>query len=378
LELAGVWVSFWLADRLIARPGRARGFALGLALVAMLGSRYSAFLTGAALAGAALLRFWPLLGRNAEKRHRSAVLGMLVPPLLGLAVMARTSVPGLVRRASWNDGALVDYLAPYTAASLTVLETLTAALRHVLHPSVLGLTIAAGLALWVETRANDRSAPAPAAVFVRRAALLLLVLTALLWRWHPWDPATKWSLYLRLVSTVCLLRIAADLVPRIAREGIGRRAATVGTVGLIALGGWLTATHQRGRWDVAFPALVRLGNGLVGERVGAVAVDPHPMPAVRYHYEFGALRGRPEYPRAFRLPIGGAELSPEAMCGAGWLLSFAPIEGLQARYPALRFERDPVADQLLRVVPADPSADAPCAARPSGPPIERASSVAAR
>jgi uncharacterized membrane protein len=374
LELAGVFMAFWAADRLLDRPERARGLLFGLVLVALLGSRYSAFMTGAALSAAAVLHLWSRRDDAEGPQRNSTILATVLPPALAVAVIAVVSVPALIRRATWNGGVLVDYFSAQTAGAHDTMAALAAAWHHLTHPAALGLTVAAALALW------PRRPPAvsAAALFVRRTALVLIVLTAALWPWHPWDPATKWSLYLRLVSIVCVVRLAADLVPSIATRRFARHAFTAASLVLVAFGTARIATHLRGRWDVALPALLRIDDGLAGGDTSVVAVDLHPLPAVRYHYEFGSLRGRPEYPRVFQLPINNAELPLEAMCRARWLLSFEPVERLAQRYPTLRFDKDPVTTQLLRITPADGSAGSPCDAPPFGPPIERGTSGAAR
>jgi hypothetical protein len=197
----------------------------------------------------------------------------------------------------------------------------------------------------------------------------VLVFTVLSWRWHPWNPSTKWSLYLHLVSIVCLLRLAADALPVVLRHRGARRASAAAALAVVALGVGLTASHRRGRADVAFPALVRVGDLVAESSVekGAVAVDLHPFPAVRYHYEFGSLRGAVEYPRAFLLPLRNKALDSTALCSARWLLSFESIEALERRYPGLRFERDPVARHLLSINSIGP-ADSPSAPRRSTAP----------
>jgi hypothetical protein len=378
LELAGVWLAFWAADRLVARPDPSRAALFGLVLVALLGSRYSAFLTGAALTGAVALELW----RRTDGARRGSVwtfVAMAAPPALAITVIAVCSIPGFLRRATWGGGALVGYFDAQKLGALAPGEAILAALRHLSHPAAVGLTIAAVLSVGAGLRL-PLGAPAPrATVVVRRAALFLLVVTIAVWPWHPWEPATKWSLYLRVVSTLCVVRLAAEMLSRLAGRRSLLRAAAVAALGLVTLGAWRVAAHERWRWDVALPALERLGAVLGSadaESAGAVAVDPHPMPAVRYHYELGSLRGRREYPRAFLLPIGGRRLPPEEMCRARFLLSFDSIASLERRYPSLRFEEDPVADQLLRVLPADPAAG-PCAPA-DGAPTSRGSSGGAR
>ncbi len=360
LELACVWLAFWSADRLLARPGLSRGAVLGGLLVLLLGSRYSAFLTSAALAAATLWHLWPLHGTG-RARHRNAAVGMLVPPALAVAAIAGVSVPALIRRATWNEGALVSYLDAYTAAGHGVLELVTRALQHLVHPAALGLTVAALLALRPARRGATHDPRDAASSLVRHSALLLLLLTVALWPWHPWHPATKWSLYLRLVSIVCVVRLAADLLPFATARAAGRVAAVAVSLAVAAGGAALAASHHRGRTDVAYPALVYLDSALGGGDRDAVAVDAHPTPAVRYHYEYGALQGRPEYPQAFQLWAGGG-IGLEQMCRARWLISFESPEALATRYPALRFERDPAAPHLLRVVQTESASAGACGA----------------
>ncbi|MEO8505177.1 MAG: glycosyltransferase family 2 protein [Acidobacteriota bacterium] len=357
LEMAAVWVAFWAVDRFLERPTRGWALSLGCALAALVSARYSGFLTGGALA-AALLAQALALRRTApaESPRFQALLGLVfLPPLVVLAAIARWSLPGLVGRSTWAGGQMVAYLQPYTAAGLAPGELAMRALHNLTLPAVFALTLTAGLAL-----GPRRSAAwaASGALLVRRSAIVLLLLTALLWRWHPWEPATKWSLYLRVVSTVCALRLVADGLPHV-RGALGRRVAAVVALGIVAVGAGLTTERRVERSDVALPALEAIGDGRAGAMSdGAVAVDVHPYPALRYHYEFGALRGHREYPRVFRLPIDGVEIPRVEMCAARWFLTFDSIPHLEARYPALLFAADPVAPNLLRIAPRDPLA--PC------------------
>jgi len=348
LELAGVFLAFWSADRLLARPERSRGLVLGAVLAALIGSRYSAFFTAAALVAAVLWQLWPLHGPE-RRPYRDAAVAMLAPPALASAIIGLVSVPALIRRATWNGGALVDYLDRHKALGFGIPELVKTALEHLVHPAALGLTVVAVLALrpanWRTMRRTDNAASR----LVGHAALILLLLTAALWRWHPWDPATKWSLYLRLVSLVCIARLAADLMPFITSRATGRVAALAVSLAIVAGGATLAASHRRGRPDVAYPALVHLTTVLSPDDPAAVAVDAHPTPAVHYHYEHGALRGRPEYPQAFQLWMRDG-IRQEQLCRARWLISFDRPDALAARYPALRFERDPAVPHLWRVL----------------------------
>jgi hypothetical protein len=355
LEMAAVWVAFWAADRLLARPGPARGAVLGVALVALVGARYTGFVVAAAIGGALLLHLArPGAGAPPPRRRLAALAATLGPPLAAAAIIGRWSVPGLVGRATWEGGALVSYLSPHTARALGMAELPAAALANLLHPAVLALTLVAALAVW---SALGRGAGATAAsLFVRRAALLTLLATLALWPWLPWAPATKWSLFLRAVSLVCLVRLAADALPwALARPWL-RRTAAVAAVGIVAAGAVLAARHERWHWDVALPALERLAAMRPPPGDASVAVDVHPYPGLRVHYELGSLRGRPEYPRAFRLHAPGFPPSPADLCAVDWLLSFRPLRELAAEHPGLRFEEDAAADQLLRVSVADPTA----------------------
>ncbi len=358
LEMAAVWIAFWAADRFLERPLPGRALALGGAFVALLGSRYSAFLTGGAIAAAVTVQtLWPRGWASRTDRpdsRRARTLGLsFLPPSAALVALARWSLPGLIGRSRWAGGQLVAYLQPYTAAGLAPGELIVRALHNLTVPAVLSLTASAALALRLWGRAHW---PEPGSLLVRRSALAVLLLTALLWPWHPWEPATKWSLYLRVVATVCWLRLAADGLPHV-RSAKARRLAAAMAMLLIAVAAVLVTARRQGRPDVPLPVLEAIRDGRLGVLAeGAVAVDVHPYPSLRYHYEFGALRGRGEYPRVFRLPVDGVEIAPAAMCAARWFLTFDQGPHLEQRYPALRFAADPTVPNLFRVEARDPLA----------------------
>jgi hypothetical protein len=356
LEIAGAFLAFWATDRFLACPTPRRALATGAAYLILLGSRYSAFLAVAALATGLLLAAFESTRRDGDPAQRREWMRRLtlvfLPPLLGAAVIAHYSLPGLLARSSYQGGRLVSYLAPLTLKSLSPLQALSRAGHNLVYPATLALTLSAGLALW------PRRSTLVASRFVRRVALVVLILTAVLWRWHPWDPATKWNLYLHLVSLVCLARLAADVLPTLQRSALGRQAAGVLSIAVIAGGAWLTATYQRRPpWDVALPALHRVTT-LLGQP-GKVAVGLNPMPIVRYYYEFGSLRGRPEYPQRFLFPQGGLDLPAETLTEARWFISFDALPRLAERYPTLAFSEDAVADQLLWVAPRSHPGNAP-------------------
>jgi hypothetical protein len=352
-EMATTWIAMWAADLLLERASWPRAIQLGAVLTLLVGSRYSAFFTGAAIAVAVIAHLVTLRRREGDRRAPALLAVILLPSVAALALIWRYAVPGLVHRSTWYDGVLVSYLRPLTARSLTVVEAGLRALRNLAHPAMIATTTAAVLALRPARRST--AAPAAATLFVRRVALLVVMMTVALWWWHPWDPSTKWSLYLHLTSIVCVVRFAADTLPAIARRPVGRRAAAAAAIALVAAAVWVTPGVRRGHPDTAMPALLRVQELLAPERgerrPGVVAVDLHPTPVVRYLYEFGPLRGRSEYPGAFLLPRGAVPIREQALSSARWLVSFDPVAQLEQRYPRLRFTPDPDAPHLLEIAP---------------------------
>ena len=200
-----------------------------------------------------------------------------------------------------------------TAAGKSPGWLLRAAIRNLLAPAALPVTLAALVAL-MPARVRERAGGAllglgasPEARLMYRLAPGVLLLTAALWRWHPWEMRYKWSLYLHALSAVLVLRMAVDLwdwlVVTASRRGLGRRAEAVGAVlaAVVAVGLSFHLTTARRIHGVDLtPALGFIEGQPLGP--GSVAVGTHAYPVLRYLAEAGPFRGRLPYPTAFRLP----------------------------------------------------------------------------
>ena len=140
-------------------------------------------------------------------------------------------------RLTGRGGAYVEYLVPATAAGKSAGDLVRAVAANLLQPVAIPVTLGAVVALmpvgWRargpagllgigasrESRATYRLAPG------------VLALSAVLWRWHPWDVTRKWSLYLHALSAVLALRLVADVLasllpprdPGSRHAGCGRR-----------------------------------------------------------------------------------------------------------------------------------------------------------
>jgi hypothetical protein len=183
-------------------------------------------------------------------------------------------------------------------------------------------------------------------------SLAAIVISALLWRWHPWDMTEKWSLWLHALSAVAIVRLVSFVLSWAAPpnasgfEADARLAAVIG-MGILALDLRL-ATYRRAGNNLA-PVLAFLERAAPAP--GSVAVETHWYPTLRYFYEYGAFVGSPLYPSAFRLPnwTGPKPLvSPQTR----YLVTPQTLEQARAFFEGYDITRDPdLPDQLFRVEP---------------------------
>ena len=371
MELAGIVIGCWLLHRL--RAGAAPlCFALaGLTLAAFMSSRYSYTI----FVAAAVLALAPELPRGRAGRARLLALGVpLAVGVLGVVLALWTQRP----RLTYQGGVHIEYLSVATAAGKSPGWLLRAAVRNLLAPAALPVTLAALVAL-VPARVRERAGGAllglgasPEARLMYRLAPGVLLLTAALWRWHPWEIRYKWSLYLHALSAVLVLRMAVDLwdwlVVTASRRGLGRRAEAVGAVlaALVAVGlSFHLTTARRIHGADLTPALGFIEGQPLGP--GSVAVGTHAYPVLRYLAEAGPFRGRLPYPTAFRLP---SWRGPKPLIGPDTRLMLAyetPAE-LARLHPGHRFRRDPSWPRHVYLV----EPDLPAAAVVPGPVTSRA------
>jgi hypothetical protein len=365
LEFAGVAVGCLFVQRARADAGPARLALTGLALAAFMSSRYSYSIFVAAACWALAPAVW-LLGPGEDRRARCRRLLALGGPVLAGAACVALSLLTHRGRMTHQGGALIQYLAPATAAGKSAGDLVRAVTANLLAPVTIPVTLGAVVALlpagW------RRHAPAglaaigasPESRTVYRLAAGALLLSAALWRWHPWDVGRKWSLFLHALSAVLALRILADmlawLLPAPGPPGPAAPWARAGWRAVAALAvaglGLHAAAARRVHPGDLSGALRYL------ERVplepGSVAVELQATPVVRYLCEHGPFAGRLPYPAAFRLAqVGGPTplIHPETR----YLIPYGGPETVARAHPGIRLRAGPSWPRNLYAVdPAGP------------------------
>jgi hypothetical protein len=234
--------------------------------------------------------------------------------------------------------------------------------RNLLGPSGLALTVAALLGAarlaprrWRKPLGADQIFPDDA--MFNALALFALVLSALVWRWHPWDLTQKWSLWLHALSAAALVRLAAGVLawtapPRVSGLESDARVAVVMVVGILALD-LRVATHRRGG-NTLTPVLAYLERAAPAP--GSVAVDIHWYPTARYFYEYGAFAGSALYPDSFRFPNWTGP-RPLVSSQTRYLVTPRTLEEARSLFKDYKIARDPAfPGQLFRVEPMNAQA----------------------
>jgi hypothetical protein len=344
MEFAGVAIGClflqWAATRLTVGS-----LALtGIALAAFMTSRYSYSI----FAAAACLALVPVLWRSSpgsrgERLRRFVALGA---PVFGGALFIAANL--WLQRARFTGG-FADYLGSATAAGKSAGVLATSLGANLLSPVALPVTCAAIVLAWRRWLTRPPAGllgigASSEARLLYRVAAWTLALSAILWRWHPWNVHQKWSLFLHALSAVLLVRLVADVLgwltsgPRAERLArAGRAAAVTGmvTAALVVLGlGVHAATARRTHGNDLTPALAHLERESLG--AGSVAVGVHPYPTLRYLSEQGPFVGRLPYPAAFRLPHWHG---PRPLIGpeTRYLIAYERPEELPRLHPGLRF-----------------------------------------
>jgi protoporphyrinogen oxidase len=134
-------------------------------------------------------------------------------------------------------------------------------------------------------------------------SLAAILVSALVWRWHPWDMTQKWSLWLHALSAAAIVRLMSSVLawavpPSASGFETSARLAAVIIVSVLALDLRL-ASYRRGGNDL-IPVLVYLERARPVR--GSVAVDRYWYPTLRYFYEYGPFVSSSLYPSSFRLP----------------------------------------------------------------------------
>lgn len=340
MECAGVFWGCLLLDRLARNPRPANDLLAGAALALFLTSRYSYVCVAIAIAILAvglILRDEPL---PAARARRLACL--LLPPLgAGIAVIWLGFLPQYRARITYDDGAMIAYLAGVKLPDAGLAAILAKAGWNLLHPATLLLILGPVAAYLARRRRPEAFAGVPERTWLPYAlGGLVLAITVALWKWHPWDAGSKWSSYLQAVAAVILVRLAADGLALLDQGGparLRRLAASACPVAGVALA-LILATHQRERiFDVA-PALAYLNRNK--PKFQQVAVEPHCYPTLRYFYDEGPFAGKTYYPRGFRLPFWGGP-SPLISERTRYYIAFPKVTSLEKAFPHVLFEADP-------------------------------------
>jgi hypothetical protein len=339
MEFAGVAIGCLLLQGL---PGASAGrlAATGALLGVFMGSRYSyAIFVGAACL---VLGEGALSGRSGDEPappRRYLALALPIAASAGLVTVLGLW-PQQWRMTRYEHGALIRYLEPATAAGKTVGQLGWALVKNLLSRPALPLTVASVVTL-IPARCRGGArwlglGAVPESRAIYRLTLWVLVLSAGLWRWHPWDVGQKWSLYLHALSAVVVVRLVADVLGWLeSRADLERPAHVAWTVVAVIVVGALSvnaAVHRRVHANDLTAALRHLDGLSLAE--GSVAVSPHPYPTLRYLYEHGPFAGRPHYPGAFRLPHRNG---PKPLIGMGvtHVITYEKPEFLEKMHPGV-------------------------------------------
>jgi hypothetical protein len=355
MEFAGVALACLFLHGVAVRPTAGRLALVSATLAAFMTSRYSYTIFAGAVCLALAPTLWPRAGGRGRARLPSllAVGGPLLVGLMlvGLGLWLQRG------RITYQGGALLDYLAPATAAGKPLGRLATALAWNLLSPVAIPVTLAAVVALLPERwRARCPAdllgiGASPEARLMYRLAPGALALSAALRRWHPWDVSQKWSLYLHALSAVLALRTVADVLVWLETRGwADRRARLAGAVAttLLVLGlGLHAAVHERSRWNDLTAALQYL-EGL-SPAPGSVAVEVHAYPTLRYLCEAGPFVGRLPYPAAFRLPSFGGP-RPLVAPGTRYFIGYERPHVLARMHTGFAFRSDPSGPRSLYVV----------------------------
>jgi hypothetical protein len=365
MEFAGVALGCVLLDKLSFHRETLSALFTGIVFALFLGSRYSfGLFAAAAFFALAVITF---ADRSIDGRQGAMRLAAFAAPIAIAAavIFVVAFLPQYKIRMSSDGGAYLQYFAASTAAGKSWNELFTMLARNLLGPYGIAVTLsalvgAAWLTLWQARFGLGKLSHAD--TLFSLLSLAAIVVSALVWRWHPWDMTQKWSLWLRALSAVAIVRLVSSVLswaapPNASGFEADARLATVIGVGILALDLRL-ATYRRTGNNLA-PVLAFLQRA--APTPGSVAVETHWYPTLRYFYEYGAFAGSPRYPSAFRLPNWTGP-KPLVSRETRYLVTPQTLEQARAFFEGYDITRDPdLPDQLFRVEPiaaaATPSDD---------------------
>ena len=355
MEFAGIALGCVLLDKLTLRREILPALFSGVAFALFLGSRYSFGLFAAAASFAlAVITFTDTSIDRPQGAMRLAAFASPIA-IAAAVIFVAAFLPQYKIRMSPDQSAYLQYFAASTAAGKSWHYLLAMLARNLLGPYGIALTFSALLgAAWL-TRWRLWSGIGEISLDDAMFGLLSLaaiVISASVWRWHPWDMTQKWSLWLHALSAVAIVRLISAVLEWMAPLSASgfetdARAATVIIVGILALDLRL-ATYRRGGNDLT-PVLAYLE--WAAPVPGSVAVDTHWYPTLRYFYEYGPFASSALYPSAFRLPNWSGP-KPLVSSQTRYLVTPRTLEGARSFFKDYNITRDPdVPDQLFRVEP---------------------------
>jgi hypothetical protein len=348
MEFAGVVCGCLVLDLLLEDPRPRRCLIGGAMIGVFLSSRYSYVIFAVAVSVVFFLQL--LADRAIPLPARAKVALRFFAPLacIGIVILLKGFWPQYKLRISYNNGEMLGYLAPYMASGTSVSQILQTLGTNLFSLSALPLTVIPMAALALGRRVSP----------FYLLPLLTLAITALLWKWHPWNMGAKWSSYLHALSAVMIVRLSADVLGTLETSPAWfrirpRLAGPLLAVVICALS-TLAIVHRRPQSNNLVPILQYLEGAQLEER--QVAVNIHWYPTLRYFCEEGVFDGRLNYPRAFCcLPLTGGQESLIAE-KTRYLITYQKLEQLADLYPGAKFVADPeLPANLYRVQTPNPA-----------------------
>ena len=360
MEMSGVALGALALDFFHERPSTARAILPGVVCAGFLTSRYSFIFAAVALAAA----LWRASRREAGRRTalRTGVAFLLPASLIALPVWWVTLSYQL--HPAMKGGPLGVSSPAYTRGAVLLhgANDLQLILRNLLSPQALPITLAILAAVSVRRRvyarlANGSRRPELERIRERHAAFVpyiigvqLTSVVASALGLYPWDVASRWSAYLVALSAVAAVVLAAEarslvLVALADRNGAAaadRRLRIVEVTLAVAL--VLSASARLMLHRQSVESTRRTNVALQIDRLPLASLGKHTVfvafyevPMVRYLYEYGPYRGRPEYPGVFRFetPAEWSAKIPFSFRteGTAFIVSALSPAEAQARFP---------------------------------------------
>jgi hypothetical protein len=219
MEFAGIAFGCMLLDRVILRRETLPALFAGVAFALFLGSRYSFALFAAATFFALAVTIFS--DKVIDRRQMAVRLVAFAAPIAIAAaiIFVAAFLPQYRARMSLDNAAYLEYFAATTAAGKSWDQLIAMLARNLLGPYGIALTFSALLgAVWL-TRWRDRlglGQIAPNGAMLNLFALAAILISALVWRWHPWDLTQKWSLWLHALSAVAIVHLTSAVLARAA------------------------------------------------------------------------------------------------------------------------------------------------------------------